>query len=281
MIHCKALNKDFSNKEDLFRELKLNENKIISLKKAQKYESAKKGQLSPVGAYMKPDIAIKAGLDVKDGYIYPVINTTRYMDSHEDVHFDGLWKKTLQEQEGKIFYASNHSLDIDNVIAWPEDVKAFTKLIDWSWVGKDFSGQTEALIFEVAEKNIQKPTALEAIKQRRKVQGSVSMIYVKIKMGINSEEKDYAENKAYWDSHIDMIVNKDMAEGLGYFFGVEEARIYKEGSLVLAGSNDATKIIYADKNQPPQGTDEDNTEPPDGTLKAIDYEFLSKNLKFK
>lgn len=273
MITCKALNKEFASKEELFRELKQNEEKILALKKAKVLKSAEKGQISMANAFLKPDFAEKAGMELKEGYVYPVINTTRYMDAHDDVHLDGLWKKTLKEQEGKLFYVSGHSLNIDDVIAWPEDVKAYTKMIDWSLVGKDYPGQTEALIYEIAEGSIKKPSALEAIKQRRKVQGSVSMMYHKITLAINSDEKDYVKNKSYWDSHIDMIANKEQAEEQGYFFGVEEARIYKEGSLVLFGSNDATEIIYP---EPEKSTPKDTE--PHSTLKAIDYEYLSKNL---
>lgn len=275
MIQCKTLNKEFASKEDMFRELKLNEEKILSLKKARVLKSAEKGQISLVNAYLKPEFADKSGIQLDDGFVYPVINTTKYMDSHDDVHFDGLWKKTLKEQQGKIFYLSNHSMKIDDVVAWPEDVEAFTTMIDWSLVGKDYPGQTEALIYKIPEDKIVKPTALDAIKQRRKVQGSVSMIYVKIKLAINSDDKEYAENKAFWDSHIDEIANKEDVEKQGYFFGVSEARIYKEGSLVLFGSNDATEIMYP-KDEPLESTHE--IEPSDDTLEAIDYEYLSKNL---
>lgn len=286
MIHCKVLNREFATKDELFRELKLNENKIIALKKAQKYESVKKGQISNGCAFIKLGEVSKESIPMKHGFVYPVINTTRYMDNHDDVHFDGLWKKTLKEQEGKIFYLDGHSLKIDDVIAWPEDVRAFTTMVDWSVVGKDYEGQTEALIYEIEESKIQKQSALEAIKQRRKVQGSVSMIYVKITMGIDSNEKDYATNKAYFDSHINLIVNKEVAKENGYFFGVEEARIYKEGSMVLVGSNDATEIIYptiGTKNEPSDDTqDKDNVEPPEiGTLEVIDYKYLKENFKLK
>lgn len=274
MIQCKVLNKAFETKVELFNALKANEDKIISLKKAQKYESAEKGQISIVGAYLKSDMANKAGLNTKQGFVYPVINTTRYMDGHDDVHFDGLWKKSLIEQSGKIFYLANHSKSIDDVIAWPEDVRAFTQLIDWSFVGKGFPGQTEALIFEIDETKIKKDSAIEAIKEKRKVQGSVSMFYVKIVMAVDSTEKEFAINKAYFDSRINMIANKEKAIEQGYFFGVEEAKINKEGSMVLEGSNDATEIIY---NEPLQST-QLTIEPGNPTLK-IDYEFLIKNLK--
>jgi hypothetical protein len=266
-LYCRTLDKIFRTKKELFKELKLNEDKIISLKKAKEYKSAEKGQISISGAYLKTDIANKAGLDTKVGFVYPVINTTRYMDDQDDVHLDGLWKKTLQEQTGKIFYLAEHSKKIDDVIAWPEDVKVFTQLIDWSFVGKDYQGQTEALIFEIDESKLKKQSALEAIKERRKVQGSVSMFYVKVNMAIDSTDKEYSVNKAYFDSKIDLIANKDKALEQGYFFGVEEAKIGKEGSMVLFGANDATEIIYS-KN-------ENETEPVVCEACKHEFDYLS------
>lgn len=291
MIVCKSLNKEFETRDEMFRELKHNENKIISLKKARLYKSALKGQISINGAYLRDDSVTKAGLQVKSGYVYPVINTTRYMDMHDDVHWDGLWKKTLKENVGKIFYLSGHIFNLDNVIAWPEDVNAFTKIVPWISVGKDFEGDTEALIFEIAEEKLVKESARDAIRERRKVQGSVSMQYVKVMMGIDSNDKEYILNKQYYDSKIDLIANKKEVKDQGYFFGVEEGKIAREGSLVLLGSNDATEIIYPDneevddvmedddKNcrkpkkefQPEQST-EKNIEPPSGT--QIDWSKL-------
>ena len=138
---------------------------------------------------------------------------------------------------------------------------------------KTTPGQTEALIYKIPEDKIVKPTALDAIKQRRKVQGSVSMIYVKIKLAINSDDKEYAENKAFWDSHIDEIANKEDVEKQGYFLAFRRLEFTKKGSLVLFGSNDATEIMYP-KDEPLESTHE--IEPSDDTLEAIDYEYLSK-----
>lgn len=282
MILCKTLNKSFETQKELFGELKANESRIIAFKKAQNYKSAWKGQTSGIEAFLKKEIADKAGLTMKQGFIYPVINTTRYMDDQDDVHFDGIWKKSLSEQSGKIFYLSAHSKKIEDVIAWPEDVRAFTSLIDWQYVGKEYEGQTEALIFEISESKIKKDCAIDAIRERRKVQGSVSMIYVKIMLGVNSTEVEFKANKSYYDSKINLIANKDAVEKQGYFFGVEEAKINKEGSLVLQGSNDATEIIYPDDDESPESTQQHIIEPEDkSTQKAIDYEFLIKNLKNK
>jgi hypothetical protein len=246
MIHCKELNQDFETKDEMFRALKISEAKITGLKCSKIMKSAEKGQLSMKGAYMKQKSieASKAEMGFEDGKVYPVINTTKYFDSHGDVHFDGLWKKTLKEQKGNIYYVDNHSFKVDDVIAWNEDVDAFTKEIEWNHVGKDFAGKTQALIFGIPESKIVKETAKAVIAEKRSVENSVRMQYVKITLGINSQEKELKTNKEYYDSRINQIANKATVEEQGYFWGVEEAKIHKEGSMVLAGSNDATSIIY-------------------------------------
>ena len=95
-------------------------------------------------------------------------------------------------------------------------------------------------------------------------------------MGIDSADKEYAVNKSYFDSRINLIANKEVALEQGYFFGVEEAKINKEGSLVLQGSNDATEIIYHDDNEPLGGT-QSKIEPDKST--QVDYSYLITNLK--
>lgn len=64
------------------------------------------------------------------------------------------------------------------------------------------------------------------------------------------EDKQY---KDYYDKRISEIVNREVAETLGYFWGVEEAKIITEGSMVLLGSNDATPVNQKDI-EPPAGT---------------------------
>lgn len=278
MIFCKPLNKNFESKKDMFVELKANEHRIISLKKAQIFKSHLKGQISDL-QFVKNTQSITKELNFELGFVYPVINTTRYMDSHDDVHFDGIWNKTLKDNVGKIYYANNHKLDVDNIITWPENVHPFTMLIDWGLVGKQYPGQTEALVYKIKESDFEKESALKAIINRRKVQGSVSMIYKKITLAVDSNEKDYTENKSYFDSHINMIANKENVYEQGYFFGVDEAAIWKEGSMVIAGSNDATEIIYPDmKSEPLKSTQKD--EPPPDTHVFSDFtEYFNNNFK--
>ena len=63
---------------------------------------------------------------------------------------------------------------------------------------------------------------------------------------MNSKHKDHTDNLAYYEANIGRIANRERAEKLGYFFGVEELGIRGEASMVLGGgSNDATGIYEA------------------------------------
>jgi len=250
MIKCVLFpDKEFATKEDLFKELKTNETKIIDLKKSVIQESLSKGQIGLL-TLDKVDLT-DTKFDIKKGFIYPVISTTNYLDTHDDVHFKGCFDNTVKDQQGKVHYTSDHILQLQNIIAWKDDVKMFVKEIDWSLVGKSYGGTTQALIFEIEEDKVINEKALELIKAKKQVENSIRMRYIHIKLAINSNDEDYIDNKSYYDLKIKEIANKEEAIERGYFWGVEELQIFKEGSLVVAGgSNDATAIIYENKQEP-------------------------------
>jgi hypothetical protein len=262
--------KEFATKEELFSALRESAEKIISVKKAEIHKSINCG-----GFLEREAGATKAIPDMKEGYVYPVINTTKYMDSHRDVHFDGIWNKTAKEQNGKIFYVTDHEVKIETIIAWPSDVNILVKSVPWSFVGKSYEGETEALIYEISKDRIVHAKAKEIIQEKRPVQNSVRMQYVRIKLAMNSNEEGDEEFKKFYDQHIDKIANKKEVEELGYFWGVSEAKIVTEGSMVVRGSNDATPIQQSETkdtaNQPPVSTEEQPS--------TLNIEQLIKNFQ--
>jgi hypothetical protein len=268
--------RQFATKEELHAALRDNADKLIAVKTADIQQSYTKGISFSCFLLRSDDPeAIKVGPQMKEGYVYPVINTTRYLDSHRDVHFDGIWNKSIKEQSGKLFYVVDHDLKVASVIAWPGDVNAMVKSVPWSWVGKDYEGNTEALIYEIPTNKLKNASAKEAIEEKRPVQNSVRMQYVKIKLALNSSAVEDKEYKAYYDSKIAEIANKEEVEDLGYFWGVEEAKIVKEGSMVLAGSNDATPVRQ--KVQPGKPTENIKDEPEEST-QPKQTTFINPNL---
>lgn len=236
--------KVFTTKEELFTELRTNAANILACKTSEIYNSINKGATDLATGFLlksNPE-ECKTGPQMKEGFVYPVINTTKYMDSHSDVHLDGIWDRSAKEQNGKLFYVTDHEIKTSTIIAWPGEVNVMVKSVPWSWVGKDYAGNTQALIYEINKSSIVNPTAKEIIENKRPVQNSVRMQYVSIKLCMNSNAKEDIDYKANYDKWINEISNKEVAEAQGYFFAVEEAKIIKEGSMVPLGSNDATPI---------------------------------------
>ena len=268
MIKCIELNKEFESREEMFKALKENETKIISLKKA-----AVKSSEGVAFTYYTKDDTTKSIEGLEKGFIYPVINTTNYLDSHGDVHFKGIWNKSAKEQQGNIFYLVNHSLEIGKVIAYPKDVQISVKEIKWSDIGKEYEGTTEALIFKTNVFDYSNKDAANVIAQKLPAENSVRMQYVKIKLAMNSTAKGDEQNKAYYDNKINEVANKEVAEEQGYFWGIEEAKISREGSMVLLGSNDATPIIYIDE------ADTKSLQEIEAEKSLHDVQTLFKNIK--
>lgn len=232
---------NITNQSELFKYLKANKALIIQQKK-----SAIK-HADSVGIYLKGfdsedvDKGFEVASDVQADTIRAkvVINSTKIMDSHDDVHFDGLWKKSLTETKN-IYHLQEHSMKFDKVIS--DDVKAYTRSLSWKSLGFDYEGNTQALVFESTISKDRNPFMYDQYLKGYVKNHSVGMQYVKIEMAVNSTEKYYADEKAVWDKYIGQVVNSDLATSKGYFFAVTEAKAI-EGSAVLRGSNIATPTI--------------------------------------
>jgi len=263
-------NREFSTKAELFKHLHENHDKIVSVKSAS-LKNTDSLKLLPIGNKVN---SIK-GVDVPEGSVMAVINTTKYMDSHNDVHLDGIWNKTVKDQQGKIFYIADHKLELTSIIAFPKDVHMSIQEIAWKDLGADYSGNTEALIFTVDTSNIELDQARKVIDKNIDIDHSVRMQYIKYDLAMNSDDAEHKEFKKLWDSTISSVANKKQAEEQGYFWAVKEARVFKEGSMVLAGSNDITPMLTSDKHIEPSD-DTHKTEPEDSTQN--EHESFFKNL---
>lgn len=239
MIDCPELNKSFETKTELFKALKQNERNLIELKRSRIIET--KDNLVKM-SQVKADGVSKA-FNLGSDEVCAIINTTMYMDSHSDVHANGLWEKSIDEQYGRIFYVADHCLDVDKVIIWKDKLAMFTQMVDWSMVGKNYQGQTQALVFKFNKADIMNEAARTIIDKGLDVENSIRMQYVNVQLAMNSDEEEYKENKKIYLDNISNIANKDEVEEKGYFWLIKEAKIINEGSMVLFGSNDATSIV--------------------------------------
>lgn len=232
----------------MFFALKANVDKIIAVKKAAIKDSDRVGysfreSKEEVSKSVEPAI-LKA---VKNGdTIYPVINTTNWFDSHGDVHLDGIWDVSVQQQQGKLYYAINHELKLGSIISYPNEVEPMVKTLNWADVGENYEGQTQALIFAAQITDKSNKDAKKAIKAGVPLQNSVRMQYEKMVLCVDSTAKGLEQERMNFYQYLPKIANKDEVMESGYYWGIQAAKIVKEGSAVLAGSNRATPILYTD-----------------------------------
>lgn len=262
MPFCKELKEDFATKKEMFAAIKDRREEIIGLKKAAIKFS------DPVALMLRDLDAKKAEGNQQIGIgstIYAVINTTKYYDSHGDVHWDGIWDVSVRDQKGKLYYIINHDLEIGKIIGFPRDVEASVKNVTWAQLGLPYSGTTQALVYAVKLTDKTNKDFLAAVSDKEDLQNSVRMRYIKFTLCINDSDPEYAtENDNFW-KYVSEIANKEDVLESGYFWLVEQAAIEKEGSAVLFGSNDATPILYSEIDPAKSSQKQEETDPPQGS----------------
>lgn len=256
MSVLKFQDKEFSTKQELFKHLRDNHDRLIQQKKAiVKYtDSVSVKSFSNDQAKADTTKELSSFDWMKEGYVYPVINSTGYMDSHSDVHLSSIWNKSAQEKKGMIVWDSNHELKIGSEVAYPKDVNIMLKDMRFSDLGYDSNKQTTALIFEVQKDAIVNKSIIDRIDKGIATQHSVRMRYVKMEFAMNSNEEEDQLYKMRYDKYIEDIANKEKAEDQGYFWAVLEAEIVAEGSSVVNGSNDITPMLIGKSIEPSKGT---------------------------
>lgn len=239
----------FTNNADRIAWIVKNQGKLIAAKKA----AIKFADACSFGSYVyeKDAFADKANKPVKEDLtelkVKIVINTTNLMDSHDDVHIPGLWKKSLKENKN-IWHDQEHAHKFDSTIADYEDLKAYTESMTWEALGYKYAGQTEALIFESTVKQERNEFMFKQYKGGYVRNHSVGMQYVKLELAVN--DKGWPDEFKVWNKYIDQVANRDEVEAQGYFFAVTEAKVI-EGSAVKRGSNWITPTLENNMKQEP------------------------------
>lgn len=245
----------FTTKEELFDFLQTNKKLLIAEKKAVvKHADAVNGFLG-----LCKDEKIYSSKAFKDIQETPeleviqaklAINATRILDSHGDVHIDGMWTKSIQENKYPL-HIQEHEMKFDNIIS--DEVIVSAEKISWKKLGQPFSGNSEVLIFLSTIREDRNEDMFERYIKGYVKQHSVGMRYVTLFLCINSDEQRYAEEKRLWDKYFPMVVNSEDALEVGYFWAVTEAK-FVEGSAVVLGSNKATPTLEITEIQPSDDT---------------------------
>ena len=277
MIYCKELNKEFESKSDLFKALVENESFIIDAKKSQVYKSFEKGLqvVSDQKTIEKAFNDSEKGIKFDSDYYYFVVNSANYLDSHNDMHVDGNWNKSVKDQNGKVYLVWHHDFSkTENIIAFPEDIEMMTSKVEWSLLGKSYDGETYSLIYKVKKDKIVNENVSKWLKEGRKLQLSVRMQYIKLETAFNSDDEDYSKQTENYNKYYPLIANKDEFKEIEYFFIVKEAKNVMESSLLPFGSNSATAEISQIENKTSADTITPETQEP-----SIDTQKQEKLLK--
>ena len=238
---------------ELFRYIKANKSAILHLKKSEtkradcisvtitssSFKSISKGQ------YLFSD-------DEPNGILQRtlVINSYNWLDSHDDVHQNNLFAKSIKEQPNAP-HLHDHIFQLDARVGLP--ISWSENQIPWKELGVDLDGNTQALILESKIMKEMNKSVYKDYLAGRIDQHSVGMQYVRLEMAIN--DPDYEEEYKAWQSTFDKLGNKQKAIDQGYYFPVYEAKRI-EGSAVLLGSNELTPTL-GNKFQPPSSTEKD------------------------
>jgi len=231
-------NKEFKTKKEMFSYIK--ENKELIVKSLKSQVKTKSGHI--LGFYNPIDATVKNIPNLDEDYIYPIISNTNWLDNHRDIHLDGSMNKTAKEQQGKVCYTTDHEIKINNIVAYPEDVGLMIETLDFNQLTKDYSGKTECFMFKIPKSELINAPFKRSQEKGKKMQNSIRMIYIKVDIGFNDNDPDFAQEKQYYDEAYEKAVNKDAFKDVNVVTLVRELKIHMEGSAVPFGSNSATPI---------------------------------------
>lgn len=195
-----------------------------------------------------------------------VINATNLLDTHKDVHQPGIWKKGLAEAPPR-FLLKEHKMTFENEIS--KELKAFTETTTFKDLGYPrYKGTTEILVFDARIRKSLNDYMFRKYALGEVDNHSVGMQYRKMFFCLNTDSREWKEEKDNWDKWYSTIANpKDMGEN-EFFWSQTEAKAI-EGSAVLGGSCWTTPTLSVSStkdNEQPNGTqDKNNPEQPNGT----------------
>jgi len=168
-----------------------------------------------------------------------VANTYNWLDSHNDVHVDNIFTKSIKERATRIPHLHDHKFELAAKVGKITSIAE--KSMGWKNLGVDLKGETTILMVESDIKKSYNEKVYDAYLSNEIDQHSVGMRYIKINLALNDD--DYKGEFNTWNTYFDRIGNKDKAEQQGFFFAVKEAALI-EISAVLLGSNELTPVLY-------------------------------------
>lgn len=196
-----------------------------------------------------------------------IINTTNVIDSHMDLHLQGIWNKTVKDNPFNPVL-KQHENKFESVIA--NKAKNLNQNMNFKDIGVDidFAMQANCNIFTIDK--AKQPLMFDKYSNGEVEQHSVGMIYVDLDIAYYDESSQ--KEMDFFNSMLLLCINPEIAEEAGYVWVVREAK-KREGSAVVFGSNPITPTLYVKNYQPPLSTDK---EPPLSTQQVT--KFFNPNI---
>lgn len=268
--------KQFTTKEELFKELSANKallkaNKMLQIKEsdsiAYSFAVNEKKEALKAGEIRFEEINV---LDVK-----LVINSCNLFDSHSDVSIDSSWNRTVKNAK-RVLLLEAHKAQFDKIIS--DEIELKVEVISWKDLGFDYEGSTECLVFYARLRKDRNPFMFEQYAKGYVKEHSAGLRYIQIELAINSEAEWNREEKEVWDKHYSKIANKEDVDQYGYFWAVLEQQI-REGSAVVFGSNFATPTMSVEPvTDTSTKTENDTPDPATATPKSEHKPIINLNL---
>lgn len=251
--------KSFTDKMDMVRFMQKSREELFALKKAE-YKT-------------KSEVVLKNGLFVKEFepliedisgdfiQVKTIINTTNVIDSHLDLHLQGIWNKTVKDNPFSV-HLKSHKADFEFVIA--DKAKSYNEKMNFQDLGLSVDMEMDANINEFLMERKKLPLMFDAYKNGEVNQHSVGMMYVNYDIAWYDESSQ--KEMDFFNEMKSLAINPEIADETGYIWIVYEAK-KREGSAVVFGSNSITPTISV-KNYEPSNKDTPNkNEPPISTQK--------------
>ena len=138
-------------KTELFEILKKNESKLINIKTKKILKSNKKGIsiFSHSTAINKELNKTNKDITIDEDYYYIVVNSTKILDNHEDLHLPKIWNRSAKNQNKKNYFVADHQTKVKSIISYPKDTEIFIAELSFKSMGLPFEGSAECLIYKI------------------------------------------------------------------------------------------------------------------------------------
>lgn len=198
-----------------------------------------------------------------------VINTTNIIDSHMDLHLAKIWNKTVKDNPFS-YHLKQHQAEFESVIS--NKAKSYNETMNFNQLGLNVDFKTVANINEFTLERKKMKFMFDAYVNGDVKQHSIGMMYVNLELAYYDEDSE--KNMNYFNEMKKLAVNEKVADEMGYFWVVSEAK-KREGSAVVFGSNSITPTLFVRNYEPSKGTRK-NIEP---SIEDTQKEFYLKYLK--